>query len=198
MATNGTAPASPASDDDARLVARALAGDDGAAEHLVRRHLGAAFAIALAVIGDRDEAEDVCQDAVVRALERLGNCRHPERFGAWLAEIVRNRAHNLRAYRRVRATLSITERSAYAPGEASDAAERSELTQCLQKALGALTEMQRLVVFLHDLQGYAHHEIAELVHISETSSRQHLFVARKRLRADLGPTLIEDYGSEEP
>ncbi len=190
MTANGTA---PAPDDDARLVARALAGDANAVERLVRRHIDAAFAIALTIVGDRDEAEDVCQDALWRAVERLGECRHPERFRAWLGEIVRNRAHNVR---RTRATQAISERSAYIPDEPSDSAERAELKGRLRSALDALTEIQRLVVFLHDMQGYAHHEIAELLRISETSSRQHLFVARKRLRADLGPTLMEDYVRE--
>jgi|SRR5579862_1640110 len=191
MTTNGTAP-----DDDARLVARAVMGDDAAIEKLVRRHIDAAFAVALAVLGDRDEAEDVCQDAMVRALERLGDCRHPERFGAWLAEIVRNRAHNSRAYAKVRATQELAEHTAPSPNGASEGVERAELRRRIHVALGALTEMQRLVVFLHDMQGYAHHEIAELLHISETSSRQYLFVARKRLRTDLGPELMEDYARE--
>ena len=79
---------------------------------------------------------------------------------------------------------------------ASEGVERAELRRRIHVALGALTEMQRLVVFLHDMQGYAHHEIAELLHISETSSRQYLFVARKRLRTDLGPELMEDYARE--
>lgn len=191
MTTNGTAP-----DDDSRLVARAVAGEEAAVEQLVRRHIEMAFAVAFAILGDRDEAEDVCQDAMVRALERLGDCRHPARFRAWLAEIVRNRAHNVRAYAQVRATEAISERSARSPNGASDSVERAELRRRLQTALYALTEMQRLVVFLHDMQGYEHHEIAELLHISETSSRQYLFVARKRLREDLGPRLIEDYARE--
>jgi RNA polymerase sigma-70 factor (ECF subfamily) len=191
MTTNGTAP-----DDDTHLVARAIGGDDAAIERLVRRHIDTAFAVAYAIVGDRDEAEDVCQDAMVRALEHLGDCRHPERFGAWLAEIVRNRAHNMRAYRKVRATHALVEGTARSPNGASDGVERAELRRRLNVALGALTEMQRLVVFLHDMQGYAHHEIAELLHISETSSRQYLFVARKQLRADLGPTLMEDYARE--
>ena len=191
MTTNGTAP-----DDDSRLVARAVAGDEAAVECLVRRHIAMAFAVAFAVVGDRDEAEDVCQDAMVRALERLGECRHPERFGAWLAEIVRNRARNMRAYAKVRATEAISERTARSPNASSDSVERAELRQRLATALGGLTESQRLVVFLHDMQGYAHPEIAALLHISESSSRQYLFVARKRLRASLGPKLMEDYAAE--
>lgn len=176
---------------DSELVARAVAGDETAVEQLVRRHIDTAFAVALAVLGDRDEAEDVCQDAMVRALERLGDCRHPERFGAWLAEIVRNRAHNVRAYAKVRAAQAISEQTAHAPNGTSDSVERAELRRRLEMALGTLTEMQRLVVFLHDMQGYAHHEIADLLAISETSARQYLFVARKRLRV-----LMEDYARE--
>ena len=61
--------------DDAALVARVREGDAAACEELVRRHYGAAFAVALAVAGSRSDAEDVCQDAWVWALEKLDSLR---------------------------------------------------------------------------------------------------------------------------
>jgi RNA polymerase sigma-70 factor (ECF subfamily) len=190
MDEHGAGSAGPETDE--RLVARVRAGDVSAVERLVERHVDTAFAVALAIIGDRDEAEDVCQDAMVRALERIADCRQPARFGAWLAEITRNRAHSMRDYLRVRKALPIAEDSAFARDAASNAVEQSELRHRLEIALGTLSETQRLVVLLHDSQGYPHLEIAELLGISETASRQYLFVARKHLRAHLG-TLMEDY-----
>jgi DNA-directed RNA polymerase specialized sigma24 family protein len=62
-------------DDVALLVERALGGDPGAADRLVRLHMGAAYAVALAVTRNPHEAEDVAQDALVLALERLAECR---------------------------------------------------------------------------------------------------------------------------
>jgi RNA polymerase sigma-70 factor (ECF subfamily) len=183
-------------DSDRHVVERARTGDRRAAEALVRRHLGTAYGVALAVLADRDEAEDVCQDAMVRMLERLGDCRNPDRFVPWLAEIVRNHAYNRRAYRRVREAASLDHASAASAEKASDLAERGELRRRLERALASLTVVQRLVVILHDMQDHTHREIAQLLRLSETASRQHLFVARKRLRAHLGPALLEDYTHE--
>jgi RNA polymerase sigma-70 factor, ECF subfamily len=86
---------------DAALVERAREGDGAAFEVLVRRYMRPAYAIALGVVKEPADAEDVCQDAFVRALERLDDCE-PARFGAWLLRIVRNRAHSVRRYLGVR------------------------------------------------------------------------------------------------
>jgi DNA-directed RNA polymerase specialized sigma24 family protein len=88
---------------DGVLVAKARQGDAAAFDALVRRHYRAAFGVALAVLGRRADAEDTCQDAWVRALEKLDECRQPDRFIAWLLQIVRNQARNQLDRRRVRA-----------------------------------------------------------------------------------------------
>ena len=80
---------------DALLVRRARRGDAAAFEALVRKHYRAAYAIAFGVLGSAMDAEDACQDAFVKALERLDEIRDPNRFGPWLQQIVRNRARNL-------------------------------------------------------------------------------------------------------
>src|SRR5206468_1628263 len=92
---------------DASLAVRAIAGDLDSLEILFRRHFGAAFATALSIVGRQSDAEDVCQDAFVLAFEHLGTCRDPERFVAWLLQIVRNRARNTRDYLRVRQTSDV-------------------------------------------------------------------------------------------
>lgn len=90
---------------DAQLVARVRRGDRAAAGALAERYLRACRAVALAVTGDESDADDVCQNAFVAAIERIDGCRQPERFGARLMQIVRNRARDpLRA--RGRPTLS--------------------------------------------------------------------------------------------
>ena len=87
---------------DAELVARARKGDGAGFDALVRRHYRAAYAVALAVLGRRDDAEDICQEAWIRVLERIDDCRDPSRFVYWMLQIVRNRARNHLAYRQVR------------------------------------------------------------------------------------------------
>src|SRR5215211_1080262 len=92
---------------DASLVARARLGDASATETLLRRYFRAAYVVAFARVGNRFDAEDVCQDAFIRCVERLEDCRQPDKFGAWLIRIVRNTAHNRGDYLRVRSAEPI-------------------------------------------------------------------------------------------
>jgi RNA polymerase sigma-70 factor (ECF subfamily) len=180
---------------DAFLVERARRGDAAAFEALVRRHYRAAFAVALARLGNAMDAEDVCQDAFIRALERLDD-PDPGRFAAWLLQIVRNRAHNYRAYRKVREAQPLETVSAAGPADPGRDAERARLRAELETALMQVSEIQREVVLLHDLEGWKHREIAGALEISEGMSRQHLMAARRALRELLGVEVIEEYADE--
>jgi len=178
MAREPTAP-------DAELVEGARLGDAGAFDALVRRYARAAFAVALTATHDDQDAEDVCQDAFVRALERLEECRRPSQFAGWLLAIVRHRAQNVRRREQVRRAAPL-ERTVMANGDSpARDAERSELRARLTQALGTLATGECEVVLLHDLEGRTHGEIAEALGISEVSSRQRLFQARRRLREQL-------------
>lgn len=171
---------------DSRLVARARGGDAGAFEELVRRHLRAAHAVALGVLADPADAEDVCQDAFLTALQKLEECREPAKFAAWLLRIVRNRALNFRESRALRRGEPLERAAGAAGGEDPEReAERSELREQLLGALGGVPPAQREVVLLHDLEGWRHREIAELLGISEEASRARLLQARRNLRARL-------------
>jgi RNA polymerase sigma-70 factor, ECF subfamily len=162
---------------DERLVARARRGEASAVEALVRRYLRPAYAVALSVVLAPADAEDIAQESLVQSLWRLESCRHPERFGGWLLQAVRNRARNHLAWRRVR-TSAAQASEAVAPSPDAAWLGRASLLQ----GLAMLTPAQREVVLLHDLEGWTHAEIAQHLGISETNSRQHLFQARRRLR----------------
>ena len=180
---------------DAALVARVRRGDADAFETLVRRHFRSAYLVALARVGERADAEDVCQDALFRAWDRIGDCREPARFGAWLVRITRNTALNRREYLAIRTGEPLEETSARAPGGADYDLARGELRVRLDAALAQLTTAQREVVLLHDLEGWTHGEVAESLGMSEVMSRRHLSDARKRLRTQLGDlaTLMPDH-----
>ena len=172
---------------DAELVTRVLAGEAAAFEALVRRHFRACFAVALARLRDADEAEDVCQDSLMRAYDRLADCRDPARFGHWLLRIVRNRSLRRVAYLAVRRAAGL-ERAAGQPSGPTpeQELERAELRRVLSASLGQLRSVQREVVLLYDYEGMAHRDIAERLRISETMSRRHLSDARAELRKSLG------------
>ena len=169
---------------------RAKSGDASAFEALVRRHYRAAHAVALATLGNGADAEDVCQEAFIRALEKLDRCREPEKFAAWLLRIVRNRAHNHRDYLRVREAAPLDAVPSPSIGSAPRPAERAELRDRLEEAVGSLTEVRRKVLLLHDLEGWRHREIARHLGISTGMSRQHLMHARRDLRAILPEHLL--------
>ena len=186
--------AGPEGPADEELVARVRGGDVVAADMLVRRHLPLAHTIALAVMGSRMDADDVCQDALVRALEKIDDCRSPSRFRFWLAQIVRNQARNALAKRRVRSGPALDDVAEHpAPGHTGEGAERNELRAALLAALGRLTPAQREVVLLKDLEGWDHRAIAAAIGVSEGMSRQHLFVARGTMREALGPEALRDH-----
>jgi RNA polymerase sigma-70 factor (ECF subfamily) len=167
---------------DAALIARARRGDAAALEVLVRRYLRPAYAVALSIVKNETDAEDLAQEALVVAFERLDQCREPARFAPWLFQGVRHRALNHLEQSKTRAALldQVVERSAQEVDPAQIVVRRRLLA-----ALEKLSPIQREVVLLHDLQTWTHAEIASALDISEVMSRQHLFMARRILRAHL-------------
>ncbi|HEX6135099.1 MAG TPA: sigma-70 family RNA polymerase sigma factor [Longimicrobiales bacterium] len=174
-------------DTDTRLVLRAREGDREAFEVLVRRYLKSAYAVALAELADPRDAEDAVQDSFITALERLDDCRDPAAFSGWLRRIVRNRARSVRRRERIRETdaLERVGNTASVQDPARDL-DRTELRQRLEAALQGLSEVQRRVVLMHDLEGYRHRDIAVELDIPEGTVRSHLFFARRALREVLG------------
>lgn len=180
------------------LVVRAQHGDKAAFSGLVGCFLRACYSVALAVVGRPADAEDVAQDALVVALERIGDCRHPDRFAGWLLQIVRNQARNWLAKRRLRDVAShdqLPHRGSFGAVEPTQA-EQAGLRDRLVEALAHLSEAQREVVLLHDLEEWTHQEIGQALGISEVMSRQHLFVARRILRGRLAPETVAKVSHE--
>ncbi len=179
---------------DATLVARIRLGDNDAADALLRRHFRSSYLVALARVGNPSDAEDVCQDAFIKCLERIHTCRDPESFAPWLMRIVRNTAHNRMEYLGVRSAEPIASHLDLPSVQRSDAAmQRRELRVTLLKALSQLSTAQREVVLLHDLEGRNHADIAAHLEMSVLMSRRHLSDGRKRLR-----NLLGDYATLEP
>lgn len=177
----------------AALVVRAQNGDPDAFQALVRAYLRPAFSVALAVVGRPADAEDVAQDALLLAFERLETCREPARFAGWLLQIVRNQARNWLDRRRLRDVPArhVVVEQVHGDPQPDASAFREHLLQ----ALAVLSPVQREVVMLHDLEGWTHPEIAAALGMSETMSRQHLFLARRRMREQLDGQTSEGGGS---
>lgn len=184
---------------DGELVQRARLGDERAFGLLVERYRRAAYAVAYSVTGRHEDAEDAAQESFLVALQRLEECRSPERFAGWMMTIVRNRARNLVRRESLRETDEVPpSASTRAPTPDRDA-ERSELQSVLRGALDALPEMQREIVLLHDLEGWKHREIADRLGIPSGTVRSHLHFARRALREALGGhAVVEEQRRSSP
>ena len=181
---------------DAVLVTRARAGDDAALGALVRRHQGVARAVACSVLGHSTDADDVVQDAFVRAHRNLDLLADPARFAGWLSRIVFGVAiDRLRAAR--------TERRLIAPGappaDLPDGAlgphervEREELAASVLAAVRALPDRYRVPLTLYHLDGVSIVRIAESLGVPAGTARSLVTRARSRLRQTLAPATVSD------
>ncbi len=167
---------------DGELIRRMLDGDERACDAFVRRWYGAVHAVALAVLRHPEDARDAAQEALVRVLRHIDQLADPESCGPWIHAVARNCALSLHKRRRRAVHVRVEDVCLADPAQAPDEAHADALLQ----ALSGLREVERMVVLLHDMEGLQHAEIARNLKISETNSRQLLFVARRKMRAWLG------------
>lgn len=183
--------------DEQRLIVRVKRGDTAAFDTLVRRHLARAFAIAYRVVGDRHDAEDVVQDAFIRALRYIRGFDERQPFAPWLNRLVVNTALDARA-RRAREATEPERRDTASPAVSPHLAlERQEVRDRFATALAALPTRQRLILARYEVDGLTTAEIATELDITPETVRWHLHQARHALRAPLGvlrdvdsPTLV--------
>jgi RNA polymerase sigma-70 factor, ECF subfamily len=176
----------PTLEEDNVLVVRARAGDAAAFDELVSRHMRTAYAVALSVVLDPMDAEDVVQDSFISALERLDSCQ-PDRFAAWLMRIVRNRAISLQRRHRVRRSEPLDwARGVTSNDDPRADLDRARLRDSLMEAMAPLPDRQREVLLLHDLEGWRHREIGDALGMKEGTVRYTLFQARRAVRERLG------------
>lgn len=173
--------------DDARrehaLVVAAQRGDAEAFAGLVRLHQRRAYAVARAIVLSHEDAEDAVQEGFLHAFRALDRFVAGQSFGAWLHRIVANAALDLTRRRRVRDADELPETVA---SPFRDPAEDGDLRARLDAALGTLSERQRSVIVLHDVEGFKHGEIGSMLGIPEGTSRSDLHHARAALRRALG------------
>ncbi len=178
-------PATP--DDEPALVERVRAGDGAAFETLVTRYMRRAFAVAYRVMGQKEDAEDLVQEAFMAVLQRIGTFEAGRPFAPWFFRILVNRGLNARKARSLRSVDQIPDATpAHGPTPEREA-ERGELRDRLRSAMRALPERQRIIVELFELEGFGGPEIAEILEISDGTVRWHLHEARKTLKKALAP-----------
>lgn len=172
------------------LVEQARRGDLAAFNQLVARYERAAYAVCLRLLRDPQAAEDVTQEAFVRAYNALDQFERGS-FRAWLLRIATNRALDQLRYQKRRPAESldaqlVEQEPAWsvesAPIDPETFAMRQALSRRLQDALEELTEDQRTAIILHDMQGYPYDEVAQITGASLGTIKSRLHRARARLR----------------
>lgn len=140
--------------------------------------------VAVRLAGDEDLARDLTQEAFIRAFQRLGEFRGESAFSTWLHAIVVSVSLNgLRKVKRLRTRETVLE-----DAESLGVSPRQvdpDLRDRLYRAIDALPEGYRTVFVLHDVEGYTHEEIGQMLGIQAGTSKAQLFRARGRLRESL-------------
>jgi RNA polymerase sigma-70 factor (ECF subfamily) len=173
---------------DAELVAATVRGDRQAAGDLVERHAAAVYAVCLGLLADPDRAQDAAQDALLKALERLGSLREPATFRAWLISIARNLCRDSwKRTRRRRALLGgeavRTAAAEAVPGMGAAAtAPGDDAGPDLQAALARLPENHRLPLLLYYFDGLDAARVGTALGISRSGAGARICRARRALR----------------
>ena len=172
------------------LVRRVQSGETEAFDALVGKYVRRARAIAHRLMQNREDADDLVQDAFLRALERIDGFDPDRPFGPWFFRLLVNTG--LDTLRRLkRPTTEADPMDVPDPGPRPDQqVERSEVRSRFEQALAELPPRQRLVVMAHEVDGLDTRDIAETTGTSQATVRWHLHAGRKALRealADVRP-----------
>jgi len=179
---------------DAAMVARARAGDAEAFQTLVEGHARAVFRLAYRMTGNEHDAEDVVQEAFLKAYRSLGQFEDRAHFGSWLHRITANCAFDLLRGRKRRPHMVSTSEDEDLPMEipsGSPGPERlalsSEVRRRVEGGLGRLTEMERSAFVLRHFEGLSIEEIGSVLGTDTNATKSSVFRAVRKMRRALEP-----------
>jgi RNA polymerase sigma-70 factor (ECF subfamily) len=170
--------------EDNELVQLARKGDGGAIRTLYDRHARRVFAVVRRVSGDDALAEDWAQEAWLRVIRALPTFRGESQFSTWLHRIAVNSALHGRRSRERKAGRETGMDDSYA---ARPTGGDALLKLKLERAMERLPDGMRRVLVLHDVEGYTHEEIGEMLGVNPGTCKSQLFKARAKMRNLLSP-----------
>jgi RNA polymerase sigma-70 factor (ECF subfamily) len=199
----------PADDSEHSLISRICNGESSLFAELVKPYERRVYVTALALLRNEADAQDVAQEAILKAFANLRQFRGESRFSTWLIQITVNEARMRQ--RKQHADLfepiaeSQDEEGAYTPRDFADwreipseALERSEVRALLVKALASLAQKYREVFLLRDVEHMSIEETAQVLGISIAGVKTRLLRARFMLRDLLAPALADGWFSRAP
>jgi RNA polymerase sigma factor (sigma-70 family) len=163
------------------LILRCRAGDREAHYELYRLYARAMFNVSYRITGSEEDAEDALQEAFISAFKNLQSYRGDASFGAWLKRIVVNKAINILKKRKFE-LLPDDEQWDVADEEPSEEYKEELSIEKVKLAIEQLPDGYRTVLSLYLLEGYDHQEIAEIMGITESTSKSQLNRAKNKLR----------------
>jgi RNA polymerase sigma-70 factor (ECF subfamily) len=185
------APSNPSGDlrsADLALVERIRSGDQGAFEALYRQHATRLYNLASRMTGGQAEADDLLQDVFLLAYRKIGSFRGESTLGTWLYRLAMNHCLDVLRNRQTRMgqqTESMDEPDAApvaSPVPVLSAVSRIDL----ERAIESLPPACRAAFLPHDVEGFGHTEVGELLGVSEGTSKSQVHKARMRIREHLG------------
>jgi RNA polymerase sigma-70 factor (ECF subfamily) len=192
------------SEQDRALIVQAQRGDRAAFQKLVECHQRRAFAIALGLVRDEQDAREIVQEAFVRVHKGLARFNGSSSFFTWLYRIVTNLSIDLmRRPSRREAELDeqreqdesqIPLLSRIDGADPFDVVRRSELARELEQALDALPPYHRGVILMREVEGMSYEEMAEAMNVSKGTIMSRLFHARQKLQRALAACYAEEFG----
>lgn len=177
--------------DEHELVKRARSGDPDAFEQLMTAHESRMYAVSLRMCGNREDAQDCLQEAMIRIYKALANFKAQSSFATWAYRITMNTCLDELRRRKVRTSTSLDTmlESGWSPSDEDDTPEhhtlRSEQRMMLEKSIASLPDDMRAAIVLRDIQGFSYEEIAKILDINVGTIKSRISRGREKLRDDL-------------
>jgi RNA polymerase sigma-70 factor (ECF subfamily) len=170
---------------DLELALRCRQGEAGAFEELYRQHAGRLYNLVFRMAGTAQEAEDLLQDVFLQAHRKLASFRGDSTLATWLYRLAMNQCLDhlrTRQVRMGRATDSLDEEHAAEPVAPAPALPTAISRIDLERAIARLPEGCRAAFLLHDVEGFEHQEIAQILGVAIGTSKSQVHKARTKLR----------------
>ncbi|RMG55290.1 MAG: RNA polymerase sigma factor [Acidobacteria bacterium] len=170
---------------DVELARASAAGDEWAFERIYRSHVRKVYSICLRLLGDPADAEEVTQDVFVRLFQKIGTFRGDAALSTWLHRLAVNTALMALRHRRRRLTYELSDDMRPSLENSPSGSRRDGLLLdriALERAIAQLPPGYRTVFVLHDIEGYQHEEIAEMLGIAVGTAKSQLHKARLKMR----------------
>ena len=182
--------------EDSKIIREILDGNPNAYRSLVERYQGRIYNVIFGMVRDREEAEELTQEAFVKAYRNLSNFRQEARFYTWLCRIAINLSIDFIRKRKRRPTFSFDESIGIkdGSGEIADShnlgnpheeLQNKEIRKRIIETVEKLPEEQKRVLVLREIDGLSYREISEILGIPEGTVMSRLYYARKKLQAEL-------------